>query len=117
MPPVDPQAVISHALGQYRVLPTPPYPQELPPDLAPWHCYTVDGGHSIIIAVMSYHTPEAEPDDFLCPAPVRAVLRLGWTVNPEGYVVCDVAYDDVIGMITDPDDDEFDSPRPSGYEP
>lgn len=40
------------------------------------------------------------------PAPVKAVQRTGWDVR-DGYVVSDLTYDDTLGLVTDPGDDEF----------
>ncbi|HWU05765.1 MAG TPA: hypothetical protein VN520_05115, partial [Streptomyces sp.] len=47
---VDPQAVIFKSLGAYLKQGLN-YHSSLPADLAPWYCYTVDGGHSITVAL------------------------------------------------------------------
>ncbi|MDQ4104910.1 MAG: hypothetical protein M3186_14795, partial [Actinomycetota bacterium] len=71
---------------------------------APWHCYIPDSGHSIVIVTAQ--------DQHTVAAPVKAVLRAGWTITPEGYVLCDLPYDPELGLITEPDDDEFDADKP-----
>jgi len=96
------------ALGRYvaAIIPGKSYPEPLPPDLAPWYVYTQDGGHQIAIALASFYRPGASPADFVVPAPVRAVLRQGWTVR-DGWVVCDLPYDTDMGLITDPGGNEY----------
>ncbi|MFE2723935.1 hypothetical protein [Kitasatospora sp. NPDC059327] len=101
----DPAAVITRALAGYLV-PGHRYHSPLPDDLAPWYCYTHDGGHSILVAV-----PEpgrALSEEELTPAPVKAVLKAGWrTDTATGLIVSDLTYDPVLGLVTDPDDDEY----------
>jgi len=97
---VDPATVIADTCGAYMV-PGRRYPRPLPPELEPWYLYIADGGHSVLIAVDG--TPGSE-----VPAPVKAVLRAGWTLTPAGYVHCELPYDPKLGLITDPDDVEYD---------
>lgn len=82
------------------------YPRPLPEELARWYCYTRDGGHSIAVAIKTLYQRGGDPDDFLVPAPVKAVQRVGWTVD-DGFVVADLPYDARLGLITEPGDDEY----------
>lgn len=97
---------IAETLGMWLAPPTA-YPGTLPPDLAPWHCYATDGGHSIVVAVASRYRPDLPPGEYLCGVPVRTVLRLGWTLTAEGYVLCDVPYSSDLGAMVDPADEEM----------
>jgi hypothetical protein len=85
------------------------YPSPLPPELETWYAYTLDGGHSIV-CLLETHAGEAFAShaerDYLVPAPVRAVLRAGYRVS-RGYVVVDLPYDDKLGLMTEPEDDEY----------
>lgn len=85
------------------------YPQPLPAELRDWYAYTGDGGHSLLVALREGQArfPAASVEELLVPAPVRAVQRVGWTVDAEGYVWCDLPYDATLGLLTEPDDDEF----------
>ncbi|WP_433635598.1 hypothetical protein [Nocardia sp. CA-120079] len=96
---VDPATVIAATYGAYAI-PGRRYPATLPPELEPWYLYTGDGGHSILI------TLGGEGEEVA--APVKAVLRTGWTITTKGYVRCDLPYDPNLGLVTDPDDDEYD---------
>ena len=91
-------AEIIAALGPYLV-PGRTYPGSLPAGLAEWYCYTIDGGHSIACRLAS------DPDAGLLPVPVRTVLR-GYRVTAAGVIV-DLPYDDELGIVTPPEDDEF----------
>lgn len=104
----DPAAVIARVLAGVLV-PGRPYPSPLPAELAAWHCYMVDGGHSILVALPADGPPT---EDRLVPAPVKAVLRAGWTVM-SGFIVCDLPYDPHLGLVTEEDDEEFGAGRPS----
>jgi hypothetical protein len=101
----DPAAVISRVLAGFLV-PGRSYPSPLPGDLAAWHCYTVDGGHSIVV-VVALQGDGPPTEDLLVPAPVRAVLRAGWTVV-DGYIVCELPYDPRRGLLIQ-EDMEFDA--------
>ncbi|MEV3925885.1 hypothetical protein [Actinomadura coerulea] len=83
------------------------YPSLLPAALAPWYCFTQDGGHCVAVVLKCHHRPGADPAGVLVPLPVKAVLRSGWTLADQGVVVCDLPYDPMLGPVTDPGDDEF----------
>jgi len=106
MTPVEIQRIIQHDLGPYLVAGTR-YPRALPVELAPWYAYVVDGGHCIVVVMPSQVQPGQPLTDYLVPAPVKAVLRIGYTVDADGYIWCDLPYDDTLGLVTDPGDDEF----------
>jgi hypothetical protein len=88
------------------------YHSPLPDDRAPWHCYTNDGGHSIVCLLEGHYETDSGPlYQYACPVPVKAVIRAGWRmVRGEGgllYPVVAQRYDPDIGLITDPGDDEY----------
>ncbi|MCU4750230.1 hypothetical protein [Streptomyces sp. G-5] len=94
----DPATVIREALGPCLKAGVS-YHSKLPADLAPWYCYTVDGGHAILVRV------PAAGRQFV-PAPVKTVLRAGWTLQ-DGCLVADLPYDDAIGLEVPDGDDEY----------
>jgi hypothetical protein len=100
----EPAAVIAR-LFPGMTIPGRRYPTPLPPALARWYCYIPDGGHQVVIALPAYWRPDADPREFLCPAPVKAVLAAGY-LERDGYVVCDLPYDEH-GLNTDPAFDEY----------
>lgn len=106
---MSPDQIISDMLGAYLKLPTPSYPRELPADIAPWHCYTIDGGHSILATIPTLLTANpTDPESFLVPIPVQSVLR-GYELR-NGYVLAldpRISYDRNLGLITPKDDDEY----------
>jgi hypothetical protein len=55
-----------------------------------------------------FDKPGADVAQHTVPAPVKSVLRAGWTVRDDGYLVTDLHYDPQAGLDTDPDDGEFD---------
>ncbi|WP_327391469.1 hypothetical protein OG728_39020 (plasmid) [Streptomyces microflavus] len=109
MSTVDPREIIAKSLGgmlaQGRT-----YPRPLHPDIAPWYCYVLDGGHSILVSLDSeaLADPPGWQDlmDNLVPAPVKAVERAGWRMV-EGFPVSRLPYDPELGLLTEPGDDEF----------
>ncbi|MCK2240069.1 MULTISPECIES: hypothetical protein [unclassified Crossiella] len=114
---VDPAAVINQVYGKYAAA-GHRYHSELPPELAPWYCYMPDSGHNVVVLLASDYqeragAPASALDGRTVPAPVRAVLRAGWTVSPEGFIVCDLPYDPILGLTTDPADDEFAGSQPA----
>lgn len=107
---MNPQEIIRATLGAYLREPTPAYPGTLPADLAPWHCYTVDGGHSILATIPLLLTANpTDPDSFLVPIPVKSVLR-GYELREPGYVLAlspRISYDRNLGLVTPREDDEY----------
>ncbi len=84
-----------------------PYPRPLPPELAPWHVYPPDAGHSIL-CVLHAHLPSVDWHDVspqLIPVPVRSVLR-GYTVD-RGVVVVDLPFSEPCGLEVDESDTEY----------
>ncbi|WP_433257840.1 hypothetical protein ACQPYK_21660 [Streptosporangium sp. CA-135522] len=105
MPAVDPAVVITRNLG-HMLIPGRPYPGELPTELAPWHCYTPHDGHSIMVLLAQFAS-EGDPEDYIVPLPVKSVLRAGWQVNGDGFIVIDLPYSTETGLVTPPEDDEY----------
>lgn len=110
-PAADPQTIVRRVLAGHLV-PDKPYPGTLPADLAPWHCYTADSGHSLLIwpdlpgdATTATLTEDAAVSGALIPAPVKAVLAAGWELR-DGYVHSPLPYDPQLGLLTDPEHDE-----------
>lgn len=110
MSTVNPREIITASLGGMAVY-NRPYGRALPEELAPWHCYTLDGGHSILVvlddATLSDAPSMQQIMDNLVPAPVKAVERAGWRML-DGFVLCKLPYDPELGLMTDPEDDEYD---------
>lgn len=91
-----------------------PYPQPLPPELAPWHVYHRERGHSLMVQI-----PSVEPAQIVMPsgdrafrtsdfvfAPVKSVLRASWRLH-NGHLQSPLRYEPEFGLLTDPGDDEF----------
>lgn len=98
---VDPAEVIAATYDSY-MLRNRQYPKPLPEDLACWHLFVIDGGHSVLITL----SPTGE-EGYEVAAPVKTVLRHGWTVLPDGRIHADLPYDPHLGLRTEPGDDEF----------
>ncbi|CAM5628467.1 hypothetical protein [Streptomyces griseomycini] len=113
MTSVDPAEVIVESLGRMAVRGRT-YPRPLPDELAPWHCYVLDGGHSILAVLDDGSLGDAPPRqallDRLVPAPVRAVERAGWRVV-DGFVLSPLPYDPDIDLVVEKEDEEFDGGR------
>ncbi|MBE9500754.1 hypothetical protein IHE61_31115 [Streptomyces sp. GKU 257-1] len=62
----DPQDVIRRCV--VGTVPGTRYPRPLPDALAPWYCYTADGGHSIAVALSTGHPPT---EDDILPHPSK----------------------------------------------
>ncbi|MFI7415262.1 hypothetical protein ACIBU0_42180 [Streptomyces sp. NPDC049627] len=108
----SPQTIVRRTLA--GLLLDRPYPGELPAEVAPWHCYVKDSGHCLLVVldpVEEGSKPSAggpaRVEEACVPVPVKAVLRAGWTIGEGGYVHTPVRYDHVLGVVTDPEDDEF----------
>ena len=68
------------------------YPYNLPADLAAYHYYITDVGHSIMCVLQS-HLDEAQNniiDDYEIPVPVKYVLENGYQII-DGYVIVNAA--------------------------
>jgi hypothetical protein len=116
-----PQALIRLAGLERYVVPGRHYPAPLPPALEASYCYTSDGGHSVIVVLENeYPAAAAEQDplvpisDYLVPAPVRTVLRRGYTVRNHliecevrPLVWCRIPHSRETGLLTEEADDEF----------
>lgn len=85
-----------------------PYHSPLPPDLAEWYCYIIDGGCSIL-CLLECFADEAfatnSVHNYMVPVCVKTVLR-GYQMR-EGYVVVNVICDNLLGVVCDKDDYEF----------
>jgi hypothetical protein len=108
---MSPQQIIERNLAGYLVT-GKSYHSPLPKELAEWYCYTSDGGHSILCLLEGHFETDSGPlDQYLCPVPVKTVLRAGWKPQPGEsgltYIVTQVAYSREIGLITEAADDEF----------
>jgi hypothetical protein len=109
-----PAALLRLAGLEKFVVPGKRYPAPLPPDLEACYCYTIDGGHSILVVLENVYR-EGEPvQDYLVPAPVRAVLRAGYSVKQcrignevWPLVWCRLPYSPEIGLLEDPGDSEY----------
>jgi hypothetical protein len=81
------------------------YPAPLPAELVDWHCYTSDGGHSILVLIDGEFDEEKPVWQELCPAPVKSVLRDYRAVGE--FIAAKLKYDSEIGLISDSQDEEF----------
>lgn len=85
------------------------YHSPLPPEIIDWYCYPLDSGHSIL-SIVSAHAAKCfahGENPFLClvPVPVKTVLR-GFNII-EGFVIVDAEYNQILGLLTPAEDDEF----------
>lgn len=87
------------------------YPGTLPEELADWHLYLPDCGHSIL-CLLDGHTDTNPIFEDLCPAPVKTVLR-GYRIVaiddiPVPVTQSGFTYDEMFGLrILEPADGEF----------
>lgn len=82
-------------------------PPQVPLELAVHRVYEPDLGWCVRVAVASQITDPTDPDAVagaVVSAPVRAVLRVGWTLSVAGVPVCDLPYDTALGLVVDDDD-------------
>lgn len=65
----------------------------------------------VLLAVHAddFNKPGADVAQYTVPAPVNSVLRAGWTMREDGYLITGLPYDPQRGLVTDPGDDEFDA--------
>lgn len=118
--PASPALLRLADLEKY-VIPGKQYPVPLPPELESSYSYLLDGGHSIIVVLENeYRAATTDPDalvplsDYLVPAPVRTVLRQGYTVKQHliecevrSLIWCRIPYSPELGLLTEEGDDEF----------
>jgi hypothetical protein len=106
---MNPQQTIENFFADTNILVKgKSYHSPLPADITPWHCYTIDGGHSILALIDGqFHADDPALWESLCPFPVKTVLR-GYRAHC-GFVVATTGfnYDEEIGLVTDPEDNEF----------
>jgi hypothetical protein len=84
------------------------YHRELPAELARWYAYPMDAGHSVFAAPATLIPDGARDGDlspYLLPLPVLTVERRGWEENARGFLVVDVPYDPVLGVVVEGDDE------------
>ena len=72
------------------------YPGILPAELAPYHAYVMDGGHSIM-RVPDEAIKSGAPWRYEAPVPVKYVLSCPREIL-DGYVYIDVTYDPMLGV-------------------
>lgn len=82
------------------------YHSPLPFELEDAYCYTLDGGHSIIVVIESEYRKDEPVENFLVPAPIKTIIRHGYIVK-DGYVWSKIPYSKEIGLVTEEGDDEF----------
>ncbi len=99
-------SLIRRAGLERYVVPGRQYPKPLPPELEAAYCYTVDGGHSVIVVLENEYVEGTPVEGGLVPAPVKSVLRAGYTVR-DGLVWCRLPYSSEVGLLTPPEDDEY----------
>lgn len=75
------------------------YPNRLPDELIPYHCYLVDGGHCILCIPKSLYAEAKSSNDYdgyECPIPVKYVLEHGYQKRGD-YLIVDVSYSQETG--------------------
>lgn len=95
---------ISKALQGLPLKPGAQYPHELPPEIKPFYCYPIDCGHSILILPATFQDKHPV-ENWLVPAPVKTVLRLGWK-KVDGVPVVSIDYDPDLGLVVPSEDEE-----------
>jgi len=103
---VDPLSLVRRAGLERYTVSGRQYPQALPPELEGAYCYTVDGGHSIIVVLENEYRPGTPVEEWLVAAPVRSVLRAGYSVR-DGLVWCRLPYSSEFGLLTPEGEDEY----------
>jgi hypothetical protein len=58
------------------------------------------------VVLENEYRPGTRVEDWLVPAPVRAVLRAGYQVR-DGLVWCQLPYSSEVGVLTESEDDEY----------
>jgi len=77
-------------------------------DRPPFAVVTVHGDRAVRLEFVLENEwrPGSPVEDWLVPAPVRAVLRAGYTVR-DGLVWCRLPYSSEVGLLTPPEEDEY----------
>ena len=101
---IDKDEIIRLAGLERWVLPGRSYPEPLPDDLAPFYCYTRDGGHSILVVLESEYKEGDSPEGYIVAAPVKTVLRYGYHVR-DGLVWSKIPYNSDDGLLVDEDEE------------
>lgn len=101
---IDRDEIIRRAGLERWVLPGRSYPEPLPGELAPYYCYTRDGGHSILVVIENEYKPGDEPEGYIVAAPVKTVLKYGYEVR-DGRVWSQIPYDSDDGLLVDEDEE------------
>ncbi len=101
---MDYTKIIQRNLESFLV-PNKKYHSRLPQELENWHCYTSDGGHNILCCLKKDYQPNTNLADYLVPIPVKLVLK-NYEIKGN-YVVVDAPYTEQLGLIFDPEDEEF----------
>lgn len=81
------------------------YPKPLPSEIEQWYGYCSDSGHNLICCLAQDYQEEQDLTQNLIPVPVKAVLK-EYEIK-DGYVVVDLPYSSELGLLTNPEDDEF----------
>ncbi|MCX4783878.1 MULTISPECIES: hypothetical protein [unclassified Streptomyces] len=103
---VNPDTKAAMARAGYHGVPGRTYHSPLPDELAPWYLYEPSSGHSLAVMIESLWEPEADPNQELALAPVKLILRCPWRIEG-GWIVADIPYDEVLGVISEDEDDEY----------
>lgn len=107
---MSPLMIIEYYFNDFAIIQTGKrYYKDLPEDLADWYCYRLDAGHCILTLIEG-HFDENNTDinklvDDLVPCSVKSVLK-GYRIH-QGFPVTKIKYDSLLGVITDPEDEEF----------
>ncbi|MFD7866049.1 hypothetical protein [Streptomyces sp. NPDC059783] len=103
---VNPDTKAAMTRAGYHGVPGRSYHSPLPDEVAPWYLYEPSSGHSLAVVIKSLWEPDADPNQELTLAPVKLVLRRPWQIEG-GWIVADIPYDEVLGIISEDDDDEY----------
>jgi hypothetical protein len=66
----------------------------------------IDSGHCIIVALENEYQEGKPIENFLVPAPIKTIIRHGCK-GKDGYVWGRIPYSKTLGLICEPEDDEF----------
>jgi len=98
------EKLIRRAGLEQWVLPGRCYFTPLPDDIAPFYCYTRDGGHSILVVLESEYKPGDDPERYIVASPVKTVLKYGYHVR-DGLLWAKIPYSQDEGLILDEDEE------------